>query len=328
MEIKIKELERIIHKVLLTKYSKKEVNFMTPIIMFGELSNTKSHGIIRICSSGENILSRKPKGYPSVIKRTRNSELIEGKGNPGMLVGAIACQEVIMLGEKYDIGVVGTKGSTSSSGSLTYYLEKIANENLIAIIMARAPSDVAPFGGLERLFGTNPISFGIPKKGEPFIFDMATSAISYGAVARAKNLGHKLPENVAVDKRGKVTTDPKKALEGAFLTFDNSYKGYGLAMIVEILAGVLPGAQYLDLKDGDGWGNLFLAINPNLLTDISDFKKKVEKLVERVRNSKSISGEKIRIPGENKIRLRNQAIKNGFVDVDEKTLRDIENIIK
>src|SRR3990172_8628553 len=129
MEIKIKELERTIHKVLLTKYSKKEVNFMTPIIMFGELSNTKSHGIIRICSSGENILSRKPKGYPSVVKRSRNSELIQGKGNPGMLIGAIACQAVIKLGKKYGIGIVGSKDSTSSAGCLTYYLEKIANED-------------------------------------------------------------------------------------------------------------------------------------------------------------------------------------------------------
>ena len=328
MKIKIKELEKVVRKALFTKYDKRAVDLMTPIIMFGELSNTKSHGIIRICSSGENILSRKPKGYPSVVKRSRNSELIQGKGNPGMLIGAIACQAVIKLGKKYGIGIVGSKDSTSSSGCLTYYLEKIANEDLIAIVMARAPSDVAPHGGLDRLFGTNPISFGIPKKGSPLIFDMATAAISYGAVARAKNLGEKLPENVAIDRQGKMTTDPSEVLEGAFLTFDNSYKGYGLAMMVEILAGVFPGAQYLDLKDGDGWGNLFIVIDPGLLTSTGKFKEKVEKLVGRVRNSKSVSGEKIRIPGENKIGIRNRTMKSGFVDVDEKTIQDIESIIK
>src|SRR3989344_4481550 len=296
MKIKIKELEKVVRKALFTKYDKRAVDLMTPIIMFGELSNTKSHGIIRICSSGENILSRKPKGYPSVEKRSRNSELIQGKGNPGMLIGAIACQAVIKLGKKYGIGIVGSKDSTSSSGCLTYYLEKIANEDLIAIVMARAPSDVAPHGGLDRLFG--------------------------------KNLGEKLPENVAIDRQGKMTTDPSEALEGAFLTFDNSYKGYGLAMMVEILAGVFPGAQYLDLKDGDGWGNLFIVIDPGLLTSTGKFKEKVEKLVGRVRNSKSVSGEKIRIPGENKIGIRNRTMKSGFVDVDEKTIQDIESIIK
>ena len=95
-------------------------------------------------------------------------------------------------------------------------------------------------------------------------------------------------------------------------------------MIVEILAGVLPGANFLDLEEGDGWGNLFIAFDPNILSDIMVFKEKVRKMVERVRNSRSKDGDKIRIPGENKIILRDKALEGGWVDVDEKILDDIK----
>ena len=324
MKIEIKKLENLLKSALRTKYDNNYIELMLPVIMFGELAGVKSHGIIRVCSTGESILSRDPKGRPQIISRTKIAKLIDAKGNPGMLVGAIACNEVIKIAKKMGVGVVGTKGSTSSSGSLTYYLEKIVEDDLIAMIMARAPSDVAPFGGLERLLGTNPMSFGIPADTQPFIHDMATAAISYGAVARAKGLGEELPEGVAIDVEGNITRDAEKALRGAFLTFDRSYKGFGLSMIVEILAGVLPGANFLDLEEGDGWGNLFIAFDPNILSDIMVFKEKVRKMVERVRNSRSKDGDKIRIPGENKIILRDKALEGGWVDVDEKILDDIK----
>lgn len=323
-KIDISELEDTVRKALSSKYSTSEIDLMLPVIFFGELSNTKSHGIIRVCSTGESILSRNPTGKPKVVIKSKVSKLVESNGNPGMLMGAIACSEVIKLAKQSGIGLIGTKGSTSSSGSLTYYIEKIAKQDLIAVVMARAPADVAPHGGTERLLGTNPIAFGIPSKDKPFLFDMATSAISYGAVARAKALNENLPENVAIDPEGNITRDPSKALEGAFLTFDKSYKGFGLSMIVEILAGVFTGANFLDFEVGDGWGNLFIAIDPKILSNPDIFKRNVRKLIERIRNSKSVNKEKIRIPGENKLRVRDEALKRGWVEVDEKTLTDIK----
>ncbi len=319
MKIKIKELEKVIRKVLSTRFKANEIDLMLPVIMFGELSDTKSHGIFRIKS----ILAKVPKSAPKLIQKVKVSKIIEGNDNPGMLVGAIACNEVVNIAKENGIGIVGTHGSVSSSGCLTYYAEKIAKEGLIGIILARAPADIAPFGGLERLFGTNPIAFGIPSDGDPLVFDMATSAISYGAVARAMQLGKELPNNVAINQKGDITRDPQESLEGAFLPFDNSYKGYGLAMMVEILAGVLPGADFLDLGEGDEWGNLFIVIDPNILSETSSFKMKVRKFIERVRNSKSIDGNKIRIPGEGRINKRNEALKNGYVDVDEKLYQGI-----
>ncbi len=328
MKIKIKDLNKLIKEALLTKYSMKETDYMLPVIMFGELSDTKSHGLIRIASMASGILKLRTNGKPKVIKKTKTSFLIESRGNPGMLVGPIATELLIKTAKKYGFSVVGTKESQSSTGSLTYYAEKIASKNLIGIVMARATSDVAPYGGVEKLFGTNPIAFGIPKKKSPLIFDMSTSAIAYGVVARAKKLGKKLPENVAVDKYGKMTTNPLDVEEGALLTFDNSYKGFGLSMMVEILAGILPGAGYADFNAKDGWGNLYIAIDPNMLGDVDLFKDRVCKLIERVRNSKSTDGNEIRIPGENRIAKRNESLKRGWVEIDKEIYNDINDFIK
>lgn len=328
MKIKINKLEKLITEALLKKYTKKQVDLMLPVIIFGELSGKKSHGLIRLYMGGKGILTQKTKGKPKTVEKSDSSKIIIGNSNPGMLIGSMACDEVIKLAKKNNIGMVGTRGSVGSSGSLTYYSEKIAKEDLIAIVMARAPGDVAPHGGLERIFGTNPISFGIPTAKQPLVFDMATSAISYGAVMVAKKSGEKLPDNVAIDKAGKPTSDPNEALEGAFLPFDKSYKGAGLAMMIEILAGILTGADFANSGIGDEWGNLFITINPKNFIPKKIFKERVTTLVERVRNSKSIDGNKIRIPGEYAIRNRDNARLSGWVDVSEDLVQGIELFIQ
>jgi L-2-hydroxycarboxylate dehydrogenase (NAD+) len=328
MKIKISELEKLIRDVLSVNYNKDEVKLMLPVAMFGELSGRPSHGILRVIVGETSIVAQTPKGKPKVEIMTNNSKNIEGMGNPGMLVGNMACNEAIGLAEKNGFAMVGTKGSIGSSGSLSYYCEKIANKDLIGIIMARAPADVAPHGGLERIYGTNPIAFGFPTNGKPMIFDMATSAISFGAVLNAKEKGTKLPNNVAIDKEGNPTTDPQKSLEGAFLPFDNSYKGAGLSMMVEILAGVLTGADFADMGVGDEWGNLYIVFKPALLSDTNVFKKRVNLLVEKVRGSRSVSGEKIRIVGEKTIKTRDTSLKSGEVEVDNKLYKQLVNYVK
>lgn len=327
MKIKINELQDLIRSVLLKKYSDIQANLITEVMMFGEMSGKSSHGIVRLLIGKYSVMAQEPKGEPKLIKKTKVSTLIESNGNPGMLVGPLAMTEVIRLAKENGLGIVGTKENFGSSGCLSYYLEKIAEENLIGVVMTQSPVSTAPYGGLEPLFGTNPIAFGIPAQPKSLIFDMATSAIAFGAMVRARELGLKLPENVAVDKEGNVTTDPAKAIEGATLAFDNSYKGCGLAMMVEILSGIWPGADYAGLNIPGGWGNLFMAFSPDLLINVDEFKKKTEQLIETVRNSKTKDGSRVRIPGENTINKRNECLKSGEVEVDEKLLNQVKEFV-
>lgn len=327
MKIRISELRSLIKSALLKKYSEPQANLIADVMMFGEMSGKSSHGIVRLLIGKYSVMAQEPKGKPELVKKTKASTLIKSNGNPGMLVGPLAMDEVIRIAKENGFGVVGTKENFGSSGCLSYYLEKIAEENLIGVVMAQSPVSTAPYGGLEPLFGTNPMSFGIPATPRPLVFDMATSAIAFGAMVRARELGLKLPENVAVDKEGNMTTDPVKAIEGATLSFDNSYKGCGLAMMVEILAGIWPGADYAGLNISGGWGNLFMAFSPDLLISIDEFRKKTKEFVETVRNSKTKDGSKIRIPGEKTIEKRNECLETGEVEVDEKLYNQIKEFV-
>src|SRR5947209_7413826 len=134
MKIKISDLENLVTKVLLTEYSEEEANLIKDVVLFGELSGRPSHGILRLLEESYGVFTNSIQGNPEYIRKTKVSTLIDGKGNVGMLVGSLAMEEVIKLGKKNGIGIVGTKGSINTTGSLSYYCEKIAKENLIAII--------------------------------------------------------------------------------------------------------------------------------------------------------------------------------------------------
>ncbi len=325
MKVKITELEKMVRSALLKIYSEPDVDLITPVIMFGEISGKTSHGIVRLVGDKSSVLAMKPSGKTKIIRKSRFSSLIEGRGNPGMLVGPIAMNEVIKIGREYGFGIVGTRGSQSSTGCLSYYLEKIANCGLIGIIMAQSPISTAPYGGIEPLFGTNPISFAFPSKHRPLIFDMGTSAISYGAILQAKATGQLLPENVAVDKHGNSTRDASAAAEGATLTFDNSYKGSGLAMVVEILSGLWPGADFSGLNKNGGWGNLFIAIKPDIFTDLNKFKSNIKKFTDRVRNSRTKNGSKVRIPGEMTLDTRDSNLEKKYLMIPSELIDMVKN---
>ncbi len=325
MKIKIDVLDKLIKLSLENKFSKEEIDLITDVVLFGELSGKKSHGIVRLFS-GASVLGSQPTHKPSVLYKTKTSTIIEGHGNPGMLVGPLAMKEAMRLAKRNGFGIVGTRGSFTSSGCLTYYLEKIAKENLIVMIMAQSPNSTSPYGGIEPLFGTNPISFGIPANPRPFIFDMATSAITFGDLLKAKEVGEKIPPGVALDKNGKLTTDPAKAMEGSTLPFVNSYKGAGLAMIVELLAGLWPGAWFTTQNEKAGWGNLFMAMSPELLMGTKLFKEKVKIFIETVRNSKTKDGKKVRIPGEKTIEERDKNIRNRLIDIDDYLIKKLKKV--
>lgn len=328
MHIAIRELRGLVEKALSKRFDVEAVQLITDAILFGQLSGKTSHGIIRLVTGTKySILNQIPSAKPEVINKTAISKVIKGNGNPGVLIAALATREVIEIAKGHSVGFVGTVGTTSTSGCLSYFLEKIGREDLIGIVMAQSEPSMVGFNSRERLFGTNPIGFTVPGKTAPFIFDMATSAVSYGELYRALAVNESLPENVAVDALGKATVDPQKAIEGALLPFDRSYKGSALAMVVELLAGAWPGASCVGIGEEYGWGNLFIAFSPSLLEDTTEFKLRITKCIDRIRNATTTNGKKVRIPGETCIAARDQCIRRRKVEVDEVLIKRLKEFI-
>lgn len=321
MKVKIADVEKLMISALTsTYYSQQQAKLIAEVLLYAELTGKNTQGILKLLGT-EPIQSIKPNYAPKRIKETKLSALIDGGGNPGALVSQEAITLATQKCQKHGIGLVGTKNTYSSTGAIGYYAYKAARKNLIGIIMAGSPATVAPHGSLDPIFGTNPMAFGFPTTKDPIIFDMATAAITWYGLVRAKTLGEKIPEGVAINKRGNLTTDPVQAVGGAVLPFDKSYKGSGLGMVVQLLTGPLTGALFFDIekKDGD-WGNIFLVIDPDILVGKTLFMKSCTKLARIIKQSRvniKIS-HTIRIPGEVALSRKRKAEQSGTVEVEDK----------
>ncbi len=327
MNVKASDLRKTVEKVLSSKYySTSQAKDIAEVLLYAEMTGKNTQGILKLMGT-EPIQDIRPQYEPKIVKDTKVSVLIDGGGNPGILVSKMATQMAIKKCKKNGFAIVGTNNTLSSTGSIGYYAGEITKNDFIGIVMAGPPGSVAPFGGIEPLLGTNPIAVGFPSNTLPIIFDMATSAITWYGLVRAKALGEKIPEGLAMDNEGTLTTDPEKAMDGAILPFDKSYKGSGLSLMVEIMTGPLTEAIYPGSKE-KGWGNLFIAIDPQLLTTIEKFKEGTTQLIKTIKNSKKAKGHtEIYMPGEKGLKMKENIEKTGEIEIDETILQQLNKVL-
>jgi len=325
MKIKITELKQLMQAALTSKYySQEEAEKITEVFLYAELTGKDTQGILKLLGS-EPAQDIKPQYPPKVAKETELSAIIDGGGVAGPLAGQIAIEKVIEIASKKRFGVVGSNNTFSSVGSISFYARKLAQNGLIGIVGASSPKAVLHFGGIDPVYGTNPIAFSFPTNDYPIVFDMAASAITWYGLVRAKALGKKLPENVAIDNEGNITTDPDSAMKGAILPFDRSYKGSGLAMVVELLAGVLTGASFV-FEEGD-WGTFYMGFSPDLLIGINEFKNNASDLIKKIKSSRVKPDSVIHIPGyDTEIKMK-KLIKQGEIEIEDKLIQQLKDKI-
>lgn len=323
MKVKVSELNNQIVQVLLKHgYKESEAVMIRDVLMFGQMSGKLSHGIIRLFKGALNVIENRGEEEYQIEQLTSKSATIKAHKQPGMLIGHLGMNKALEIARNEKIGIVTTNGTVSTSGCLAYYLEKIAQEGYLGIIMSNSEAFVAPFNSIEPLFGTNPMGFAFPSNDKPLIFDMATSITTFGHVVSAATTGKQLPENIALNKDGNFTIDPNEAIEGSILPFDNSYKGSGLGMVVEILAGVLSGSSFIDLHKDGHWGNLFIVLSPDLLIPNEEFKNRMSEFIERLENARTKDGQKVRIPGMRTLAQRDENVKDDEIEIEDEILNE------
>jgi LDH2 family malate/lactate/ureidoglycolate dehydrogenase len=185
---------------------------------------------------------------------------VDGANALGPLVGLRALRAATARARSHGVGIAFARNS-NHFGAIAPYCLIAAGEGFASVIGSNASTTIAPTGGAEVKLGNNPLGFGVPRPGgRPVILDMAMSVVARGKIRAALQRGQSIPETWATDRAGKATTDPRAALDGFLLPF-GGYKGYGLALVVDLFAGVLSGASYLThvnswLDDPDQPGNL------------------------------------------------------------------------
>lgn len=324
MKVKINDLRKNIETLLQANLNEDEAKRVADYLIWAEMSDVKTQGIIKL-SGSKPLQGIKPQYQPRIERETKLSQLIDAGGCPSALVSQIATDVVIKKAKESGFAVVGVHNIFSSNGAQAYYVERMARENLIGIMMSRSPASVAAFGGIDPVFGTNPVGFAFPTKDKPLVFDMATSAMTFYGLILAKMRGEKIPDNIAIDADGTPTNDPSAAMDGAILPFDRGYKGAGLGMVVEIMTGPLVASAFCDNKTyEEQWGSVFIAIQPDLLVDIDKFKSDCSELIECIKNSrKKNESDMIRLPGEHAREAYEQCEASGEVEVDDELLKEI-----
>ncbi|WP_431877398.1 Ldh family oxidoreductase [Amycolatopsis sacchari] len=279
-----------------------------------ELRGLGYSGLARILSIADRgIGSPRP---VSVVRESAVSALLDGGDRLGYVVAQRAVQLAVDKATAAGIAVVGAH-NTYYTGMLSYYAEQATARDLVVLLASNATPWVAPHGGTEARFGTNPVCFGFPGADGPVIWDVGTSAIVHAQVVLAGRLGDPLPPGVAFDAAGAPTTDPAAALAGAFAPW-GGHRGSGLAIVVQLL-GVLAGSPILPGELTD-FGFLAIALRPDLLRSTEDFKRDVSQYAEAIRATRPAGDAPVRMPFDRSAAARAEALARGGFDVPEEVL--------
>ena len=332
--MKKKELALKLKKIFKKhKLSDNHSKICTNYLIKAELINAQSHGLARLkmyCDRLKKGLIN-PKAKIKIKRVSSSISHINANNCIGFVAADLGMKIAIKNAKKTGIGLVAIKKS-GHYGLSSFYAEQAVKKNLLVFCFTNAPPALAPHGAKKSLFGTNPICFGAPTGKAPFIFDSSASIINRGKIRRAEKLHLKIPFGVALNKKGKITTNAKQALLGTQLPIAG-FKGSGLAWMVDILSGVLTGSghggkvkdPFDDFTGPQNVGHLFLTINPNVFSGNSFLKemKKNIKLVKKLPKAKGFSS--IMYPGERKNKIYKKNI-NKDISIPSKILKEMEDL--
>ena len=300
--------------------SETDAAIITDILLEAELRGRKTHGFIRLTG----IKNRYAQGERTDVRVDTEAGVcvrMDGGNHPGYLVAYRAMELAIESAKRNGASIVGVY-NTSHCGMAGYYVDMARKADVVGLLFADCLPRITPEGGTEALLGTNPIAVGVPSNTVPLLFDMSTAAITNGDLIVAIRDGNAIPEGLAFDPQGKPTTDPDAALKGSVRPF-GGHKGFGLALVTQILAGVLVNAATIP-PPGINYGLLIVAIDPTSFVPLAQFKTEVDKLIACVKeNPKESAVKGILIPGERAYRQRETHLADG-IHLDETLLREIK----
>jgi L-2-hydroxycarboxylate dehydrogenase (NAD+) len=287
-----------------------------------DVNGSDGHGVFRL----PQYIRRIKGGAVNVRPRIRIEReaaamaLVDGDNGMGHLVMRFAAERAIEKARHAGVAWVGAKCS-NHAGPASLYASMALPHDMIGLYMAVGSANhLPPWGGLDMLLSTNPLAVAVPADEEPpIVLDMATTVAAYGKVKTKAQRGEMMPVGWMMDREGKPLTDPKRANEG-FLLPIGDYKGYGLALIIGLLAGTLNGAamgkEVIDFNADDisvtNTGHAIVAISLAAFGDVGDFKRSVDTLARDLRNSKRLPGvNRIWLPGEQSHAKRADNLQHG-----------------
>lgn len=292
------------------------------VLLYADLRGVESHGIQRLLMYVPRLRRNLIKARPDikVEKLSPVMSLVHGDDGLGQVVASRGMSEAIELARTAGLAVVGCRDS-NHFGAAAPFAQMACDERMIAIVATNAFPTMAAWGGSKNVVGNNPFAVGVPCDGEPaFMLDVALSVSSRGRIRSLANTKQRIPEGWAVDAGGNPTTDPLEALKGFVLPI-GGHKGYGLALAVDVLAGVLTGAGFAGgvksmLQQGDESqhvGHFILVIDPSRFMSWICFSERMKELRAAMRSAPPLNpSQPVVIPGEPEARIEKQRRAEGI----------------
>jgi L-2-hydroxycarboxylate dehydrogenase (NAD+) len=310
MHISVDEARNLAERFLIAAGMPRiDAQIVADILLEAELRGRNTHGFIRLPGMKSRYAQGK-RGHLRVVKAEGHWSLIDGGDHPGYLVAHYAMNHAIKLAQTHGSSVVGAY-NTSHCGMAGYYADQARKADFVGLVFVDCLPRITAYGGVESILGTNPLAVGVPSNNIPVLLDMSTASITNGDLLVAIREGGQIAEGLAFDPDGNPTTDPLLASKGSVRPF-GGYKGFGLALIIQILAGALVNAAAIP-PPGRNYGLLMIVIDPSIFVPVNVFKREVDRLIDRIKATRREKGvTEIFIPGERAYRERERRITEGI----------------
>ncbi|HKA78014.1 MAG TPA: Ldh family oxidoreductase [Pseudolabrys sp.] len=292
------------------------------LMLEADLIGADAHGVFRLTQYVQRLKlgSTNPRPNIKVNRTAPATALVDGDNGMGHLVVARAAETAIELARECGVAWVGCRMS-GHAGAAGVYAALPLKADMVGLYSAVANANHMPLaGGADPVLGTNPLAIAIPAgKEPPVVLDIATSIVSYGTIKNHRLQNKPLQNGWMIDpKTGEAVLDPHKSAEALLLPMAG-YKGAGLALTFGLLAGTLNGALFgRDCVDFNAepdkvtnTGQFVVALDPNRFQPIEHFKAEIDRHIRELRSTKSLPGQSVRLPGEQRALRRDDRLRNG-----------------
>ena len=296
-----------------------------------DLNGTHSHGtrLVTHYLPQLRVGAINPRPNIRTVKDSGAIAVLDGDAGMGHVTGTIAMEKAISKAAEFGIGVVGV-GNSTHFGAAGRYAAMALPHDMIGFATTNSPPCLTAPGGVEPRVGNNPVAHAIPAGEEPpILLDMALSVVARAKIIMAKQAGQKIPLDWAFDADGTPTDDPTQAL-GGMLAGIGGHKGYGLAIVMDMLCGILTGSDFgphLGRQDDptrhENAGHFFVAMEIGRFVPIDEFKARADQMIREIHESRRAAGvERLYLPGEIEWEKRQRRLSAG-IPLPESTLNGI-----
>jgi uncharacterized oxidoreductase len=324
-------LRAICQQILLALHTPADIaETVARILVEADIKGVDSHGCrllhmyLRLIGSGAIV----PGARPDVIQEEGAIVRLEGNWSFGQMAASLAAGRAIELARKHGIGAASLV-HVQHIGRVGEYAEQIARAQMLGIVMCHASRVTTPYGGMQRVFGTNPIALAAPRQnGKVLAADFATSSKSVNRLMIYRQRAWPVPDDVILDKDGYATNDPDAFFDGGVLLPVGGYKGYALNLFIDIIGGILVGAGCASLIDKHpGNGTLLIALDIARWRSLDDFAGELEQLLAVVKSAKiAPEFEEVLLPGELEDRAEAQRRRKG-IPIDQETWKQLHEVV-